>query len=267
MTIFAYDGENERSPQEIEAEHKKALLSRRLKLLYGRAGYECECGCHKILDVEETDVSVIWHIEEMEPDRYNYNPSLTEEEYNDANNLILLCPKHYSDVEYTHRGVVDLKCMKARHEDWIRQRLNGYDGLLFRTKLDEIFSKYRFDDIFSDGTIKHICDIRDDIFWGDFFSKLRGAIDAVNKLRRSDCASNMPDGIQYRLGMFSLWMQTLKNRVELFGKTLIDDDVDRETMDRYIGTSVEKVREAINWLECECNTMCKLYHIAWEKED
>ena len=77
----------------------------------------------------------------------------------------------------------------------------------------------------------------------------------------------MPEGIQYRLGMFSLWMQTLKNRVELFGKTLIDDDVDRETMDRYIGTSVEKVREAINWLECECNTMCKLYHIAWEKED
>ena len=80
MTIIGYDGEIERLAQEIEEERKKALLSRRLKLLYGRAGYECECGCHKILDVEETDVSVIWHIEEMEPDRYNYNPSLTEEE-------------------------------------------------------------------------------------------------------------------------------------------------------------------------------------------
>lgn len=169
MAIIGYEWEIEKLAQEIEAERKKALLSRRLKLLYGRAGYQCEYGCQEILGVEETDVSVIWHIEEVAADRYNYNPSLTEEEYNDTNNLILLCPKHYSDVEYTHRGVTDLKCRKAQHEDWIRQCLNSYDGFLFRTKLDEIFSKCRFDDIFSDKTMKHIYNMRDSIFYDDFF--------------------------------------------------------------------------------------------------
>lgn len=92
---------------------------------------------------------------------------------------------------------------------------------------------------------------------------MRGAIRDIDELRESDCAHNMPEGIRSRLGLFSLNMNKLENRMQLRRKDFIDVDVDQKSMEKYI----EYIRKIMDWLDDECHTMCKLYHIAWEKED
>ena len=51
--------------------------------------------------------------------------------------------------------------------------------------------------------------------------------------------------------------------MQLRRKDFIDVDVDQKSMEKYI----EYIRKIMDWLDDECHTMCKLYHIAWEKED
>ncbi len=94
------------------------------KKLYAKSGNKCAMyGCDVQLFPHETDFnsSVIAHIEGVELKSARHNAYLSNEEVNDYDNLILLCPNHHNEIDapenLTKYTVSYLKRMKKEHED------------------------------------------------------------------------------------------------------------------------------------------------------
>jgi hypothetical protein len=65
------------------------------------------------------------HIEGEKPGSARYRESMTDDERNSFENLILLCPEHHTIIdgqEHTYT-IPRLKAMKYAHEDWVRKSL------------------------------------------------------------------------------------------------------------------------------------------------
>ena len=125
-----------------------------LKKLYARSGNLCAFpGCSQPL-FDEDNQSNICHIEGVNTDSPRHNSKLTKDQINSYENLILLCPNHHTQIDkepdiYT---VSVLKDMKKRHEDSIKKRLEVEDtSKIFIHKLQSIFQKNKFDEIFTQG--------------------------------------------------------------------------------------------------------------------
>ena len=117
----------------------------RLCLEYRCAFVDDEEDCKEVFPNDDGD---IYHIESMNPDAGRFNKNLTEEDYNNNSNLILLCPKHRRlvdfDLEYS---VDDLHKMKTKRENQTLSRLQSDEGKEFIGTLKEIFKKYDFDQL------------------------------------------------------------------------------------------------------------------------
>nr|DAU65389.1 MAG TPA: AcrIIC3 protein [Caudoviricetes sp.] len=113
--------------------YKRNIKESTRRMLYARSGNMCAMyGCHNVLINENTsNISEICHIEAVNDDGARYNGSLTDEEVNSYDNLVLLCPRCHAIVDnkanesiYT---VEYLKEMKRIHEQQI------YDALMAKT--------------------------------------------------------------------------------------------------------------------------------------
>ena len=129
------------------------------KLLWGRSGNRCafeNCKSELIADeTESDDESVIGdeaHIVAKSNDGPRGVLTISEEERDKYDNLILLCRKHHKIIDdqplfYT---VEKLKAMKVVHEKWVKEILNPIsemrkDDLTYATYIDEIVKRMGFE--------------------------------------------------------------------------------------------------------------------------
>lgn len=129
------------------------------KLLWGRSGNKCafeDCRNDLIADeTESDDESVIGdeaHIVSRKEDGPRGVSSLSEEDRDRYDNLILLCKKHHKivDDQFNFYTVEKLIEMKKNHEKWISDSLTVDDELTkeelaYATYIDEIVREIGFD--------------------------------------------------------------------------------------------------------------------------
>ena len=96
---------------------KYSLIS--IKRLFALSGNKCAFpGCtEQLVNRENALYSNICHIEGANEGGERYNPSMTDRERADYQNLILLCPKHHFETNNVEKYTVEiLKKMKESHE-------------------------------------------------------------------------------------------------------------------------------------------------------
>ncbi|MGD2086387.1 MAG: HNH endonuclease signature motif containing protein [Candidatus Aminicenantes bacterium] len=123
---------------------KKSINPSQQKLLWGKSASRCAI-CKEILhkpDKEGKDYPIgeMAHIEGENPGAARYNTNMTDEERNNYQNLILLCPTHHiiidkDESEYTVRK---LKQIKKDHEKWIQDSLRTQIADITFAELDVI---------------------------------------------------------------------------------------------------------------------------------
>lgn len=99
---------------------RKAIPARVWRLLYAHSGNRCAFpGCSAPIFEDSAQLTgECCHIEAYSPQGTRYNASQTDEERNQADNLMLLCSRHHkiidgNPIDYT---VAALHDMKAQHE-------------------------------------------------------------------------------------------------------------------------------------------------------
>lgn len=129
------------------------------KLLWGLSGTKCafeECRNDLIVDETETDdESIIGeeaHIVAKSNDGPRGNSTLSIEDRDKYDNLILLCRKHHKiiDDQFNFYTVKKLKEIKSKHEAWVIKSLKfdkseEKDGLAYATYIDEIIKILDFE--------------------------------------------------------------------------------------------------------------------------
>ena len=128
------------------------------KLLWGRSGKKCafeDCRNELIADETETDdESIIGdeaHIVAKSINGPRGESTLTEEERDKYDNLILLCRKHHKIIDdqfnfYTTSTLIEIK---KKHEKWVTESLTidiakNKDDLAYATYIDEIVNLLDF---------------------------------------------------------------------------------------------------------------------------
>lgn len=117
------------------------------KMLWGRAANRCSiCRRELVVDASETDdesvIGDVCHIVDKSPSGPRGNSPLSLEQRGKYDNLILLCKVHHKIVDdqpKTHT-MERLKEIKAAHEQWVRESLEGFDAAKQRD--DEIYAGY-----------------------------------------------------------------------------------------------------------------------------
>jgi hypothetical protein len=118
-------------------------------MLWGRSGNRCAietCRKELVMDATETDdeslIGEECHIIANSPDGPRGDASVSENQLNKYDNLILLCRIHHKVIDdqpntYT---VDQMKNIKAKHEKWVRESLTGYDSQ--KQKDDEVYATF-----------------------------------------------------------------------------------------------------------------------------
>ena len=102
-----------------------------VKLLWGLSGDRCaNCRTELILQEkggENFPLGIMAHIEGENPGSARYNPEMNDLDRIKYENLILLCPNCHTTVDNdTEQYTMDqLKSMKKKHEEWVRQTLRS----------------------------------------------------------------------------------------------------------------------------------------------
>ena len=262
---MAYEPEKEKLDDFINIIGKpdeEYILRGKLKALYVRSGYQCAFkDCEELLMIEETDISRVCHIREVDPTSYRYDPNLDESEYNDVSNLILLCLKHHMQVDYERCSVERLRQMKEISEGRVYGYLNSADGRLFDKKIDEIFEKYDFEKMLARRTIARICQETKSTFLMKFCSKLQDVRDDISRLLKDDCALDMPEGIQYKFTVFLMMITLLEKRLHSYNKGLCIDDT--ESLSKNISERLDTIQQIVDDIDKEYNVLCRLRYIGW----
>lgn len=108
-----------------------------LKRLFGLSGNKCAFpGCTRLLvNTKNAKDSNICHIEAASKGGERYNPSMTDEERADYQNLILLCVQHHDETNNVKLYTVSaLQKMKRSHESsFLNQKINKNPSMLKNT--------------------------------------------------------------------------------------------------------------------------------------
>lgn len=125
----------EDSPEETGVGMGRNFSKKNIKLVWGLSAGRCAFpSCKEICIVpesEEDPVAIfgqIAHIVAHSDDGPRADPSFPEETRDEYDNLVLLCCNHHKivDEQPSTYTVSDLKCWKAEHEEWIKQRLTSH---------------------------------------------------------------------------------------------------------------------------------------------
>src|SRR5579871_6459605 len=117
------------------------------KMLWGRAANRCafpECRRELVMNASETDdeslVGEECHIIAREHNGPRGGSSMTAQERDKYSNLILLCNVHHQliDDQPNTYTVEYLKALKASHEQWVRESLQGFDPI--KQREDEYYA-------------------------------------------------------------------------------------------------------------------------------
>jgi HNH endonuclease len=118
-------------------------------MLWGRAANRCafpNCRLELVMDASETDdeafIGEECHIIARELDGPRGDHTIPIETRNKYSNLILLCSTHHTliDKQPNTYTIENLQDMKAAHEKWVRESLQGFD--LMKQRDDERYADY-----------------------------------------------------------------------------------------------------------------------------
>lgn len=108
-----------------------------LKRLFALSGNQCAFpGCSKLLvNQNNAKDSNICHIEAANYGGEHYNPSMTDDQRANYDNLILLCVQHHDETNDTGKYTVEhLKTMKKNHENhFLNERIKKNPSMLKNT--------------------------------------------------------------------------------------------------------------------------------------
>ena len=110
------------------------ILPGTIKRLYALSGNQCAFPGCKVTFVnpdDDTNISIICHIEAANPGGPRYNPNSTDDYRRSDENLILLCPNHHVETDNVSLYPVEvLQDMKRKHVDKIRTLLSEQNILI-----------------------------------------------------------------------------------------------------------------------------------------
>jgi hypothetical protein len=129
-----------------------------IKLLWGNSGSRCAiCRTELIQDKKAGDLSYVLgeqaHIVGEKQNSPRGDSSLSVEERNKYNNLILLCPNHHTEIDKNEYNwsIEKLHQQKSKHEKWVndslnissppQQKLHKHDKKLYKQFLNTLPSK------------------------------------------------------------------------------------------------------------------------------
>ena len=144
-----------------------AISLKTRKMLWGRAANRCarkNCRIELVIDSTETDdeslIGEECHIVAETLSGPRGRSELTPEERDRYSNLILMCAVHHKQIDDqpNHYTVEYLHQLKAEHEAWVRESLEGYDP-----------AKQRHDEYYADLT-QEFCDRVDIDNWKQWAS-------------------------------------------------------------------------------------------------
>jgi hypothetical protein len=109
---------------------KKTVPRRQLKILWGKSGNRCAICKKPLVEESESEIFPIGenaHIQGENPTSSRYNPSMTDEERYNYDNLILLCPLCHTiiDNDLKKYTIEYLKQIKSDHEKWVKDSLKS----------------------------------------------------------------------------------------------------------------------------------------------
>lgn len=112
-----------------------AISDKTRKLLWGHSGNRCAfCRRELVMSGKTDDDSLVGdecHINAKRKNGPRYNPSLSDEQVDSFDNLILLCKTHHKmvDDQPIEYSVQILRKVKQRHEEWVNKALQGASKL------------------------------------------------------------------------------------------------------------------------------------------
>jgi hypothetical protein len=101
-----------------------------LKILWGRSGSRCAICKIAVVENSRTDGSPFVlgenaHIKGEKPGSARYDASMTDDQRNDCNNLVVLCPTDHSKIDKDENikdyPVDGLQKIKTEHENWVQE--------------------------------------------------------------------------------------------------------------------------------------------------
>ncbi len=130
----AYKHHENFAGQKKMADHARNYTEKTLKRLFALSGNQCAFpGCTApLVNAKNSLDSNICHIEAANEGGERYNPTSTNQERADYNNLILLCPQHHDETNDVEKYPVKvLAKMKRMHEsDYLNQRIKKNPSML-----------------------------------------------------------------------------------------------------------------------------------------
>jgi len=111
---------------------KKSINPSQQKLLWGKSASRCAIDkeiLHKPgKEGKDYPIGEMAHIEGEKPGAARYNANMTDEERNNYQNLVLLCPTHHAiiDKDESEYTVEKLKQIKKLHEKWVEDSLRKH---------------------------------------------------------------------------------------------------------------------------------------------
>lgn len=167
-----------------------------IKELYARSGNQCSFpGCNVQL-FENGNQSEICHISGLNPQSARYDKNMTDEERNSYSNLILLCPTHHKIVDSNSDrfSIEALKLMKSEHEESVSKNIFANQHIIFKEKMQRIFSNYKFDEIINEQSF-------DMPFDETYITLLETGCNELKQLLNNECADLLSQKSRQNISM------------------------------------------------------------------
>ena len=126
---------------------KKTINPSQIKPLWGKSSGRCSiCKVNLVQSTKkgnEYQIGEMAHIEGEKPGSARYNANMTDEERNNYQNRILLCPTHHTiiDKDESEYTVEKLRQIKNEHEKWAEDSLRSHVPEITFAEL-EVIIKY-----------------------------------------------------------------------------------------------------------------------------
>ncbi|HIW09567.1 MAG TPA: hypothetical protein H9890_09250 [Candidatus Faecalibacterium intestinigallinarum] len=191
----------------------------RIKILYARSGYQCEflyeggCRCQEELYDNVVSISNVYRIKDDSNRSEKRESDSNGCDNDDASNLILLCPKHHDEIRsnrFYNRNSVLLRYMKREGEKPVSLYLKSYEGNKFLRKLNEIFDKYEFDNVFDELTKSTLPYIN----YLNIMGRIENGCESIKGLKNKKCTVEMPEGFKTKLLFFAERMQRMGKYIQ-----------------------------------------------------
>lgn len=168
-----------------------------IKELYAKSGNQCSFPNCNVQLFENGNQSQVCHISGLNPESARYDKNMSDEERNSYSNLILLCPTHHKIVDSNPNKFSSevLQLMKRQHEKIVSKNVFDNQHLIFKEKMQRIFSQNRFDKIINEQSFVAPFD-------EEYIFMLENGCEELKSLLNDTCADTIDSNVRQNISMF-----------------------------------------------------------------